>query len=140
MDVAKSILDANSVVLPLYIRSEGVLPISTAPLNGSGGSEPARFVYAPIVHLETKPFLREARDRNLNESVRKLLEGEISRYNAYLQGEVYDFRLMKGEETLVFEKEFYTLNGALDSLNYFIPDQYRYLTKLLEEQMRRDKQ
>lgn len=89
-ELEESIKERHDValILPLYIYNHGQVTISTTPFNNRWDSGQVGFIYVTENRLDEMGLSDDRRDED---SLRKILEGEVETYDQYLRNEVWRY-------------------------------------------------
>jgi hypothetical protein len=93
-----------AVILPLYLYDHGGITISTRPFSCPWDSGQIGFIYLDKKDLEKEfgnnPLMIDGGrlTPQLQKLALEILETEVETYNQYLTGDVWGYRIFKGEE------------------------------------------
>ncbi len=91
-DRAMEIVEANAVILPLYLYDHGGITMSTNRFPCSWDSGLVGFIYADRKKI-LEEYSRKKLSPNLREKVADLLESEVKTYDQYIMGDVYYYEV-----------------------------------------------
>lgn len=87
------------IILPLYIYDHSGITLSTTPFSCRWDSGQIGWIYATADQIR-REFNVKYITKKIEEQVKDVLEGEVSVYSRYLEGEVYRFEITKDGEII----------------------------------------
>jgi hypothetical protein len=89
-----------AVILPLYLYDHSGITISTGPFGSNWDSGQVGFIFARRKDVKEE-FLIEEIVGEMENRVKKILEGEIKTYDMYLRGDVYGYIIEKKDGEVI---------------------------------------
>lgn len=121
------IIEANAVILPLYLYDHSGITMSTQPFSCRWDSGQVGWIY--VTHED---IVKEYGDLDI-EKAKKVLEGEVETYDQYLTDDVYGFVLEdKNGDVIESIWGFHGLDYLEEELKYVLPKEYQDLINELE--------
>ena len=86
------------VILPLYLYDHSGITISTGSFSCSWDSGQIGFIYVTKEQVRKEYNVKRITKKLIEETVTKVLEGEVETYDQYLTGDVYGYKIFKVSE------------------------------------------
>lgn len=129
------------IVLPVYLYDHSGQTVATTPFSCPWDSGKVGYIY-----VEKSKVREEYSWKNLTkkrvETIKGYLDSEVKIFDQYLQGDIYGYKIFKGEEELEscwgFYGEEYCLGEVESIVNYMIQRDLNDANKMIEMSLNSD--
>lgn len=119
------------VIKPLYLYDHSGITMNTTGFSCPWDSGRVGFVF-----VTRKDALKEYGKKRITPAIKekaeKVLDGEVETYDQFLTGDVYGYKIFKGEEELDSCWGFYGLSEAIDEATAIVENEIKNDAEVLE--------